>query len=124
MAKEDDEFLIAEQKVNDLVETLSKLKDEAGSYQTAKNALETVRVTLMGLIISVQAVAKDSQEVVRILKGIGGPQIFSSIEKVSKKLDELNQDYSDRLQFLKVFMVLTFFISILSLVGTVILVLR
>jgi len=82
MPQETDKFLQAEEAAEKLTETLKKLHSEATSYQTAKKELDTVRQRLLGLIESTEKVAADTQEIIKTLKAIGGPEIL-------KKLDNL-----------------------------------
>ncbi|HLE26405.1 MAG TPA: hypothetical protein VI935_12275 [Thermodesulfobacteriota bacterium] len=124
MSKEADNFLRAEQSAQDLVEALTQLKGETVSYKTSTKELDAVRQKLVELIDSVQAVAKDSHEVIHILKEIGGPEILRSTDGLSKKLDELSFKHSQQLQRLRVFVIVALSTSVLSLIGIVMLLLR
>jgi hypothetical protein len=124
MSKEADNFLRAEQSAQALVEALTQLKTETISYKTSTTELDAVRRKLVGLIDSVQAVAKGSHEVVRILKEVGGPEILRSIDGLSKILDEKSLGHSRQVERLKIFVIVALSTSILSLVGIVILLLR
>jgi len=113
MSKEVEQFLHAEQSAQELVQTLEQLKSEANSYKTSKDALDAVRQKLSGLIDSVLSVAKDTHEVVKLLKSIGGPEILSRISGVS---DQLNR--------MKSLVIISLSIAGLSVIGIIVLLLR
>jgi len=113
MSKETDKFLQAEQSTQDLLETLEQLKTETTSYKTSAKELDTVRQKLVGLIDSVQAVAKDSHEVVKMMKSIGGPEILGRLSVLSNQLNRM-----------RMLAIIGLYISAMSVIGIVILLLR
>lgn len=88
MEKEAEKFLQAEETAVKLVETLKQLHTEATSYQTATKELDAVRQRLLNLIESTERVANGSQEVIKILKEIGGPEILNRLAQVENELTE------------------------------------
>jgi hypothetical protein len=82
MEKEAERFLQAEETAVKLVETLKQLHTEATSYQTATKELDTVRQRLLNLIESTEMVVSSSHEVIKILKGIGCPEILNRLTKL------------------------------------------
>ncbi len=88
MEKEAQKFLEAEEKAHQLVDTLNKLLEEAGSYKTAREELDNVRQRLTNLIDSIEKVAKDSYEIVILLKEIGGPEILGGILELKNLIIE------------------------------------
>ena len=82
MSQETDKFLQAEESAEKLTETLKKLHTEATSYQTAKKELDVVRQRLLGLIESTEKVAADTQEIIKTLKDIGGPEILKRLNNL------------------------------------------
>lgn len=88
MEKEKEKFLKAEEAANELVDTLTKLLIEVKSYQTATEELEKVRQSLLQLIESTEVIARDSHQIIKILKEIGGPEILDRLSKLENKLTE------------------------------------
>ena len=86
-----DKFLKAEQSAVDLVNTLQKLQSEVNSYDTAKNELNNVREDLRRFINSSQEIALRTNEAVRILKEIGGPEIFKKLDAIFQKMRDDNE---------------------------------
>ena len=82
MPQETEKFLQAEEAVEKLTETLKKLHLETTSYQTAKEELDAVRQRLLGLIESTEKVATDTQEIIKTLKAIGGPEILKRLDNL------------------------------------------
>jgi hypothetical protein len=113
MSKEADKFLHAEQSAQELLQTLEQLKNEANSYKTSTLELDAVRQKLSGLIDSVLAVAKDTHEVVKLLKSIGGPEILNRIGGLSEQLNRM-----------RLLAIIGLSISGLSVIGIVVLLLR
>ena len=72
MSHEREAFLEAEQSAQEILTVLTDLRRETLSYRTSAKELESVRQHLIGLIDSFQAVATDVDEVIRLLKGVGG----------------------------------------------------
>ena len=81
-------FLDAEATAEQLVSTLDKLKEEIESFQTAKSDLSAVRDKLERLIEASASIGADTQEVVKNIKRIGGPELMERIEKSKVTLEE------------------------------------
>jgi hypothetical protein len=113
MSKEADKFLRAEQSAQELVQTLEQLKNEANSYKTSKDTLDAVRQKLSGLIDSILPIAKETHEIVKLLKSIGGPEILSQISGLSEQMDRM-----------RLLVIISLSIAGLSVVGIVVLLLR
>jgi len=124
MSQEAKKFLEAEQSAEHLVQMLADLKHEAVSYNSSTKELDAVRQKLVSLIDSIQAIAKDTHEVVKIVKAIGGPEILSGINSHSQKLKEQSDIRDDQFSRLRLFIFVGLSASLLSLVGVVILLLR
>ncbi len=86
VGKDTEDFLKAEESVNNLINTLEKLQNEVNSYQDATNEIALARDKLIELIDSVKDISKGSYEVVKLLKEIGGPEILERIGKVENEL--------------------------------------
>jgi len=113
MSKEAENFLHAEQSAQELLQTLEQLKNEANSYKTSAHELDAVRQKLSGLIDSVLSVAKDTHEVVKLLKAIGGPEILSQIGGLSEQFNRM-----------RLLVITSLSVAGLSLIGIVVLLLR
>lgn len=124
MAQEAHKFLEAEQSAEHLVQTLTELKNEAVSYKASTKELDAVRQKLVSLIDSIQAIAKDTHEVVKIVKAIGGPEILSGINSHSQKLKEQSVIRDAQFSRLRLFIFIGLSVSLLSLVGVIVLLLR
>lgn len=116
MEKEVQEFLEAEETAEKLVQTLKKLHTEATSYQTATKELDTVRQRLINLIESTEKVVNGSHEVVKILKGIGGPEILNGLMKLEDKSSEEFAKQSKSLEKLKTLIVVAITSSIIAII--------
>lgn len=124
MEKEVQEFLEAEETAEKLVQTLKKLHTEATSYQTATKELDTVRQRLINLIESTEKVVNGSHEVVKILKGIGGPEILNRLMKLEDKSSEEFAKQSKSLEKLKTLIIVAITSSIIAIVIGIIALLR
>ena len=141
MEKDVEKFLQAEESAEKLIQTLEKLQTEAKSYQGATNELGIARDKLLELIESTKDVVSNSYEVIKILKDIGGPEIFERFTKLENKLDEdskniesnLNEKFtkieneleetfnkqSSRIKNLKIFIIILLLISLATIAGLV-----
>jgi len=124
MSQEAERFLHAEQSAQQLLEALSSLQQETVSYKTSTRELDIVRQNLVGLIDSIQAIAKDTHEVVKLIKGIGGPEILRSIDSLLKQVQAESEITRQRVERLKRFTLVGISTPILSLIGIVVLLLR
>lgn len=116
MEKEAQNFLKAEETAEKLVETLRHLHTEASSYQTATQELNTIRAELLHLIESTEKIVGDSHEVIKILKGIGGPEILSRLAKIENILTE---EFSKQKSFMDKIKILIMIILIISIVAII-----
>lgn len=122
--KEAEKFLQAEETVFKLVETLKQLHTEATSYQTATKELEIVRQRLLNLIESTERIARDSHEVIKILKAIGGPEI---LDRLSKLENQSIEEFSKQLKVMdkvKILIIITLASSTAALIIGIITLLR
>ena len=141
MEKDIEKFLQAEESAEKLIQTLEKLQTEAKSYQGATNELGIARDKLLELIESTKDVVSNSYEVIKILKDIGGPEIFErftnleskldgsakSIEnslnerftKIENKLEETSNKQSSHIKNLKIFVIILLLISLATIAGLV-----
>ena len=124
MSQEARKFLEAEQSAEHLVQMLTDLKNEAVSYKSSTKELDAVRQKLVSLIDSIQAIAKDTHEVVKIVKAIGGPEILSGINSHSQKLKEQSDIRDVQYSRLRLLIFIGLSASLLSLIGVVVLLLR
>lgn len=97
MANESDKFLQTEESAEKLLETLQELYDEVESYSTSKEALDQVREQLVDFIESSRETVKDTHEIIKILKSIGGPEILRVLSQV---LDAVNNESSKNIKAL------------------------
>jgi len=72
MSHETEAFLQAEESAQEILTVLADLRRETVSYRTSAKELDAVRQHLIGLIDAFQAIATDVDEVIRLLKGVGG----------------------------------------------------
>lgn len=115
MEKEVQDFLEADETAEKLVQTLKKLHTEATSYQTATKELDTVRQRLINLIESTEKVVNGSHEVVKTLKGIGGPEILNRLMKLEDKSSEEFAKQSKSLEKLKTLIMVAITSSIIAI---------
>jgi len=116
MEKEAEKFLQAEETAVKLVETLKQLHTEATSYQTATKELDTVRQRLLNLIESTERIASGSQEVIKILKEIGGPEILNRLAKLENISTEEFSKQSKGMDKLKTLIIVTLASSITAII--------
>jgi len=141
MGKDVEKFLQAEESAEKLIQTLEKLQTEAKSYQGATSELGIARDKLLELIEATKDVVSNSYEVIKILKDIGGPEIFERFTKVENKLnedsknmenslderftkienklEETSNKQSSRIKNLKIFVLILLLISLATIAGLV-----
>lgn len=88
MEKAAEKFLKAEEIATKLAESLQQLYNEANSYHTAKEELESVRKKLLNLIEGTEKAINGSYEIIKTMKEIGTPEILNRIAKIEIKLLE------------------------------------
>ena len=98
MNKDTDNFLQAEDTAVKLVETLKELHNEATSYKSATQELETVRQHLIGLIESTENIANVSYEIINTLKQIGTMEILNRLEKLRLNLNQATDSINENSQ--------------------------
>lgn len=88
MEKAAEKFLKEEEIASKLAESLQQLYNEANSYHTAKEELESVRKKLLNLIEGTEKAINGSYEIIKNMKEIGTPEILNRIAKIEIKLLE------------------------------------
>lgn len=83
MATETDEFLKAEDAVNELLANLERLKGEIGSYESARKSLEDTGDALRQITASLDQAARQANGVFELLQQIGTPEILNEIRRLS-----------------------------------------
>jgi hypothetical protein len=124
MSQETQKFLQAEQSAQDLLATLSSLQQEAVSYKTGTSELDAVREKLIKLIEAIHLIAVDTHEVVKLVKGIGGPEIIKSINTLNKKIEEESQNNEERFSKIKLFTMISISVAVLSCLGVAVILFR
>lgn len=85
MANEKQKFLDAESTATQLVDTLSKLKNEIMSYNSATKNLDEVKNSLVKFIDEVHQISKKSLEILETLRSIGGLEILTRLKELNDK---------------------------------------
>lgn len=109
-------FLQAEKTAVEIAETLKKLRSETESYQDTQRNLSAVRKDLTHLIQSTEGAVKGSQEVISMLKEIGGPEIFQKLDDLKNFTSEMLQQQTGKISKLKTFVVITFSASLIAVI--------
>ena len=109
-------FLQAEKTAVEIAETLKKLRSETESYQDTQRNLSAVRKDLTHLIQSTEDAVKGSQEVISMLKEIGGPEIFQKLDDLKNVTSEMLQQQTGKISKLKTFVVITFSVSLIAVI--------
>ena len=124
MSTINDNFLQAEESAQKLLAALSSLRNEAVSYKTSTKELEVVRRDLLNFVDSSRTIAKDTHDVVVLLKNIGGPEILSSINSFQSKLREESGNNNRKYRQLKIVTYICLAFSLLTFLGIVTLLLK
>ncbi|NPV10467.1 MAG: hypothetical protein HPY57_01575 [Ignavibacteria bacterium] len=124
MEKEAEKFLKAEEIAEKLVETLKELHTAATSYNNATQELVNISQRFLNLIESIQKVANDICEVIKILKEISGPNILGSIGKLESKMNEEFNNQLNAINKLKIIIIITLASSITAVIVGLIALLR
>jgi len=91
MATDNNDFLEAEEAVNDLLENVQRLKNEIEGYGAAKETLLEVREQLGEITQSIGDIAKTAASVIQTLQSIGTAEILKEIANTaSANIDALN----------------------------------
>jgi len=101
MANDPEKFLQVEESVENLLAALKKLYDEAESYNTSKESLNQVRDKLVDFIASSDDIVKDTFEIIKIVKSIGGPEILRRLDLVIDRLNEASIKNDEALNQIK-----------------------
>ncbi|NQU67370.1 MAG: hypothetical protein HQ510_05450 [Candidatus Marinimicrobia bacterium] len=88
MESETQKFLEAEKVADELVETLTKLKSEVESYDSATKELNEVREDLNKFIELTKDVVVDSHETLKTIKAISGPKIIERLQQIESLLSK------------------------------------
>jgi hypothetical protein len=88
MESETKKFLDAEKAAEELVVTLSKLKQEVESYDSASKELDKIREKLSEFIVETHDVVEDSHKVLKTIKKIGGPEILEILNNLMNQFEE------------------------------------
>ena len=124
MAKETDQFLQAEESAEKLVKTLQDLQVKINSYKTAADELNIVRERLINFIQTTEVIARDTHEAVKTVKEIGGPKILKAVEDVSRYAKVEAEANVQKFSQLRTLSGICIAVSLLSLIGVIILLLK
>ncbi len=83
-----DEFLDAEKRASELIDTLEKLKKEMEAHATAAESLSDVQSKLVDFLENNKNI---TEEMLVIIKNISGVEIFNALEGHNKKLKAHNK---------------------------------
>ena len=124
MGKETANFLNAEETAQKLVEALSKLQTEATSYGTSAKELNDVKLELLNLIESTKNGVERSQDIIKLLGEIGGPEILDRLAKLAEESKDSRAEQITGLGKLKILMIATLACSITALIIGIIVLFR
>ena len=92
------QFLDAEEKANELIETLTTLTEEIESYSAAKEELSDVKGKLAELIASLKKSVDDNRTFIKLLKDLDMNEVILRINKLDIKVSEQNENVTDILK--------------------------
>ncbi len=121
MEKELEKFLQAEEAAEELLKTLQELNFEIASYKTATSQLKFVEEQLENLVTSLDKSAKESFEIIKTIKNIGGPEILERIAKSEEKSTENFLNQKKEISKLKLLVIINLILSGILLIIVVIL---
>lgn len=108
-----EQFLNTEQAAEELVTTLEKLRAEVQSFGSATQELAATRKKLEGFIDSCREIAADTNAIVKEIRKIGGPELFS-------RMDQLESVINARARKLQVLVVIVGVISFAAAIASLI----
>ena len=85
-------FLEIEQKAGELVNTLEKMIESAGSYKSARDELDRVREESITLIQSTNEASLTNQEIIARLREIDATEMIVKIKRLDERFYEKNQE--------------------------------
>jgi len=121
---ETDQFLQAEESAEKLVKALQDLQAKISSYKTAADELNLVRERLSSFIETTEGLTRNTHEAVKTIKEIGGPKILKAVEEVSNYVKIETDTNSHKFSQLRTISIICFVVSLLSLTGVIILLLK
>lgn len=124
MGKETTGFLDAEETAQKLVEALSRLQTEATSYGTSAKKLNDVKLELLNLIESTKNGVERSQDIIKLLGEIGGPEIIARLAKLAEESKTLRAEQIKGLGKLKNLIIAALACSITALIIGIIVLFR
>ncbi len=86
-----DEFLDAEKRASELIDTLEKLKKEMEAHATAAESLSEVQSKLVDFLENNKKITEEMLVIIKNIKDIGGVEIFNTLENHNKKLKAHNK---------------------------------
>jgi seryl-tRNA synthetase len=93
-----DKFLEAEKKATQLVEHLTKLKEDTSHYRNAGESLTRTHKQVSDLISEVESVIKEQREMISALKEISTQELIDAIESCQESLNvklSIIQEHND-----------------------------
>lgn len=91
------QFLDAEEKAKELIETLATLTEEIESYSEAKEELSDVKEKLTALISSLKKSIDDNRTFIKLLKDLDMNEILLRINKLDLKVSEQSDNITESL---------------------------
>jgi DNA repair exonuclease SbcCD ATPase subunit len=76
-----------EEQAEKLVDNLSSLHENVGSYKNAKDELQTTNTALVGLIEQTKLLAIESHKIIAEINKIGTSKIFDRLDNIDQRLD-------------------------------------
>ena len=124
MGKETANFLDAEETAQKLVEALSKLQTEAISHQTAAKELNDVKLELLNLIESTKNGVERSQDIIKLIGEIGGPEIIDRLVRLEENSKDSFSIQARRIEKLRFFIIITFTTTVLAVIISIIMLVK
>lgn len=87
MTNKQEEILKMEEEARSLVDNLSVLYEQVGSYQTAQDELKKTNVNLTAFIQETKELAQESHKIIEITNKIGSGEIFKKLSEVEKQIN-------------------------------------
>lgn len=76
-----------EEQAEKLVDNLSSLHENVGSYKNAKDELQNTNTAVVGLIEQTKVLAIESHKIIAEINKIGTSKIFDRLDNIDLKLD-------------------------------------